>query len=112
MAALLTLDAAKQHLRVDHTDDDADITSKIDEATDIVLGYIKKTIGTLDPDDPSIVDWTTDTVPGRIKAAVEIVLSKLYDDRNAGAPDNAVAMGYLPLAVTSLLHRDRDPAMA
>jgi uncharacterized phage protein (predicted DNA packaging) len=112
MAALLTLDVAKKHLRVDHTDDDADIQRKIDQASAIVLDYIKKTVGTPNPEDPSIVDWTDATVPPPVAAAIEILLSKLYDDRNAGATDNEVAMGYLPKTVTSLLHRFRDPALA
>lgn len=112
MAALLTLDVAKKHLRVDHTDDDDDITRKINQASAIVLDYIKKTIGTPDPNDPSIVDWDDTTVPPPVAAAVEIMLSKLYDDRAAGATDNEVAMGYLPKTATSILHRYRDPALA
>jgi hypothetical protein len=113
MVALLTLDVAKQHLRVDHTDDDADIQRKIEQASDIVLDYIKKTVGTVDPEDPSIVDWTSDTAPGPVRAAVELMLSKLYDDRNAGREDNPnVAMGYLTPAITAILHRFRDPAVA
>lgn len=112
VVALITLDVAKQHLRVDHTDDDADIQRKVDEATDHIMGYIKKTIGTPDPDDPSIVDWTPETVPPRIRSAVCLMLSKLYDDRAGGKTDNEVAMGYLTKEITSLLHRDRDPAIA
>lgn len=113
MAALITLDGAKAHLRVDSTDDDADITSKIDQATDIIMNYIKKTFGTVTPDDPSIVDWDENTVPGTIKAAVEIRLSILYDDRGSATLDNPnVAMGYLTPAETALLHRWRDPAIA
>lgn len=102
MAALLTLDVAKRHLRVDHTDDDADITRKIDQASAIVLDYIKQRDAV----------WTPDDVPAPIQAAVEIMLSKLYDDRAAGVTDNEVAMGYLPKTVTSILHRYRDPALA
>lgn len=113
MVALLTLDAAKQHLRVDHTDDDADIQRKINQASAIILNYIKKTVGPLDPENPSIVDWTADSVPDDIAAAIEIRLSKLYDDRNAGREDNPnIAMGYLTPAETALLHRWRDPAVA
>lgn len=113
MAGLINLDVAKQHLRVDHTDDDTDIQRKIDQASAIVLDYIKKTIGAPDPDDPSIVDWTPDTVPGPVAAAIELMLSKLYDDRNAGQEnDERVALGYLTPAITALLHRFRDPALA
>jgi uncharacterized phage protein (predicted DNA packaging) len=102
MTALLTLDVAKKHLRVDHADDDADITRKIDQASAIVLDYIKQRDAA----------WTADDVPPVIAAATEIVLSMLYDDRAAGGQENGVAMGYLPLSVTSLLHRYRDPALA
>jgi hypothetical protein len=112
MVALLTLDAAKQHLHVEHTDDDADITRKIGQASEAVIGYCKKTIGMPDADDPSIVDWAPDNLPGEIEAAVSLMLSKLYDDRNAGKTDNEVAMGYLTKEITSLLHRYRDPALA
>jgi hypothetical protein len=109
MNEFLTLADAKRHLRVDHTDDDADIQSKIGEASEIVLDYCKKTVGTLDPEDSSIVDWAEGNLPGAVRAATELVLSKLYDDRNAGREDNVVAMGYLTPA---LLHRYRDPALA
>ena len=61
MVALLTLDVAKKHLRVDHSDDDADITRKIEQASDLILGYLKQ----------SDALWTPDDVPPRIQAAVE-----------------------------------------
>lgn len=102
MAALLTLDVAKQHLRVAHTDDDADITRKIDQASAIVLDYIKQR------DAP----WTPADVPPAIAAAVGLMLEDLYDNRSAGEASNEVAMGYLPVKVTALLHRWRDPAIA
>lgn len=112
MVALITLDEAKRHLRVDHTDDDADIQEKIEEASDIVLDYCKKTIGTLDPDDPSIVDWDAN-LPGTVRAALKFLLSELYDDRIAGTEnDERHALGYLTPRITALLHRHRDPALA
>jgi hypothetical protein len=99
----ITLDVAKAHLRVDHTDDDADIERRIAHASAIVLDYIKK---------PS--DWTAiDSVHGAIvEAATLMVLSKLYDDRNIGEEDSQVALGYLAPEVTAILHRLRDPALA
>jgi hypothetical protein len=115
MVAFITLADAKQHLRVDHNDDDADIQLKISEASEIVLNYCKKTIGTPDPSDPSIVDWAEGNLPGNIRAATELMLSKLYDDRAAAQISvlyEQVALGYLPLSVTALLHRYRDPALA
>ena len=112
MVALLTLDTAKQSLRVTVDDDDVLIARQIEQASAICLNYIKKTIGTLDPDDPSIVDWTDATVPDDVQAAVEHMLYKLYDGRTASEVNNNVAMGYLPITVTALLHRWRDPALA
>jgi hypothetical protein len=112
MAGLITLEVGKAHLRVDHTDDDADITRKIDQASAFVLTYIKKTIGTVDPEDPSIVDWTDETVPPDVAAAVEMMLESFYDDRSAGDVVNEIALGYPPPRVAALLHRWRDPALA
>lgn len=113
MVALLTLDVGKLHLRVDHNDDDADITLKIEQASEIVLSYIKRRGPRPDEATPEPPDWTDETVPPFVQAAVMIMLSKLYDDRKAGTEDNPnIAMGYLPPAVTALLHRERDPALA
>jgi uncharacterized phage protein (predicted DNA packaging) len=112
MAALLTLDVAKQHLRVDHTDDDADITRKIDQASEIVLDYIKRSGPRPTDAEPEPPDWDEATVPPGIAAAVGLMLEELYDDRAAGGASNEVAMGYLPVKVTAILHRYRDPAIA
>ncbi len=112
MASLITLDVAKAHLRVDHTDDDADITRKIEQASEIVLDYIKRRGPRPTTAEPTPPDWDTDTVPPGIAAAVELMLEELYDDRAAGDASNEVAMGYLPVKVTAILHRYRDPALA
>jgi hypothetical protein len=106
MVALVTLGVAKAHLRVEHKDDDTDIGLKAEQASEIVLNYIKRRGG----DDG--IPWTPDTVPFEIQAATLIMLEKLYDDRNAGKEDGGIAFGYPPQAVTSLCHRWRDPALA
>lgn len=41
MAALVTLPVAKAHLKVFHHDEDADIERKADQASDIILSYLK-----------------------------------------------------------------------
>lgn len=113
MTALLTLDQAKAHLRVETTDFDADISQNIEEASEICLTYIKRR-GPFPTDaEPTPPDWTDADLPADIRAAVKIMLSMLFDDRNAGKSDNpSVAMGYMPPNVTALLHRHRDPALA
>lgn len=111
---LLSLEAAKRHLRIEpeNTDDDEDLKVKIEEASAIVIDYIKAPDRERRTGEGAPESWTELTVPGVIRAAVELVLSKLFDDRNAGDEDNEVAMGYLTPAVTAILHRYRDPALA
>jgi uncharacterized phage protein (predicted DNA packaging) len=111
MVALVSLDNAKRHLRVDNNDSDEDITRKIGQASAIALTYIKRSIGTPDPEDDSIVDWTDETVPDDIAAAIELILSELYDDRIAGDATQT-AGAYLPPAVLALLMPYRTPTLA
>lgn len=95
MAALVTLDEVKARLRIDFDDDDTDAQAMAEQATDIVIGYIKK------PDH----SWTTENAPARIKAAILLVIGRLYDDRDGQEE-------VLTDAVKRLVHRDRDPALA
>lgn len=95
MTALATVTEAKQRLRVDFSDDDTLIEALLEEATDIVVGYIKN------PDH----GWDAQTVPGRIKAAILLVTGSLYENRDATGE-------VLTEGVRALLHRDRDPSLA
>lgn len=94
---LVELRTAKELLDVLHDDQDLLIQRFADQATDLVIGYIKR------PDH----GWTVDTVPPRIEAAILHVLKRLYDDR-AGELEG----GALPQHVKDMLRRDRDPAIA
>lgn len=68
MAALVTMQQAKDHLYVTTSDHDADIDRKIQEASDIVIDYLKfrggvwTTIDTSSVDDPTVI--TTDEAHG------------------------------------------------
>lgn len=95
MAALITAEAAKQRLRIDFDDEDEAVDSMLEEATDIVIGYIKK---------PGHA-WTEATVPFRIKSAIFLVFGALFEGRTG---EDEI----LTEPVRSLLHRDRDPALA
>lgn len=95
MVALATLDDAKARLRIDFVEDDATVEQMLSEATDIVIGYIKKpTHG-----------WTTETVPDRIRSAILLTFGRLYEDREG-------AESVLNQTIKDLLWRDRDPALA
>lgn len=99
MAALVTEDEARRHLRLtesnmDDADMAADVVMKTEAATEIVIDYIKR------PDH----EWTDADAPFLIKAAIMLVLGALFDNREGGDP--------ISEAVKSLLHRYRDPALA
>jgi hypothetical protein len=111
MVALVSLADAKQHLRVDHDADDPNIQRKIEQATAIALTFIKRSIGTPDPEDPSIVDWDETTVPDDVAAGIELILSDLYDNRIAGDATQ-LAGAYLPPHVLALLLPWRSPTLA
>jgi len=92
MTSLVTIEAAKNALRVSGSDLDDDLQLRLDQATAIVIDYIKK------PDH----DWTPETVPGPISAAILLVTRNLFDEVDE------------PLSepVKALVHRFRDPALA
>lgn len=103
MSNLVTLQQAKRQLRVTWDDEDDHIQLVLDAAEDAVLNYIKKDFG-----------WTGSNCPPSVKLAILVVLSTYHDSYRDGdnMDANTVAMGYLPQAATSLLHRFRKPAMA
>lgn len=97
MVALVTIQDVRERLRIDAPDDDFDVQAMTEQATDIVIDYLKK------PDHT----WTLETAPARIKAAILLVVGRLYLDRE-GQLDG----GILSETVKALVHRDRDPAIA
>lgn len=90
---MITLDEAKRHLRVDHTDEDSDITLKLRLAVAIVEDYIG-----LDETRPASASDVMD-------AAILLVLGELYANREAGADP-------LSPTVRTILERLRAPACA
>lgn len=116
--ALVTLSEVNNALKLD-LDIDADpsenqdmgriddIEAKIAQAEDIVLDYIKHPEGS--------EDWDEDTVPGRVKAAVILVVGALMgDDEKQTEMLSGLQGGEVTLAnpIVALLYRLRDPALA
>lgn len=95
---LVTLQMVLDRVRIDTTDDQADVERMMAEGTRIVLGYLKpQPAGTaLDR------GWTISTVPEHVQTAILLVIRALYDGE-----DNPLSQ-----AVLDILHRDRDPALA
>lgn len=112
MAALVTIEQVDLGLRLDLVksgtppvyDDPRlpDIHLKMAQATDIVVDYIKK------PDH----EWTVQTVPGQVSAAILLVIASLFDDFRAAEMLAGLSGGDLKNPVVALLHRMRDPSLA
>ena len=94
---LVDLTTAKEWLRVNHDDEDLSIQLLADQASAMVVDFIKR------PDH----GWDVDTVPKHVQAAVFHVLKRLYDD-----PAGELAGGPMPDFVKDMLWRERDPAIA
>lgn len=126
---LVSLQQAKDHLRMDHDDDDNDITLKVHAASGAVVNYVKSDniyqyaedsegeIVTDSSGDPVVLlDSSGDPVPKfEVQAAVLIMLGELYMNREAELQGEVAAQwgyGYLPQPVIALLYPLRDPALA
>lgn len=113
MVMLVSLQQAKDHLRVDSSDEDNDLTLKIHAASAAVLNYIRNgaDVFTDSAGDP-IVDSNGAPmgIPYEIQAATLLMLGYLYKDRD-GDPDKAYEHGYLPMPVMSLLYPYRVPSL-
>ena len=72
MAALLTLDEAKLHCRIDHDDEDSLLGALIATATTAVADYMN-----MDADD---ID---DTAPAPVKSAALLLVGALYEQRES-----------------------------
>jgi hypothetical protein len=112
MVAFVTLQQAKRHLRIAYGDEDEDLQDKVEQASAIIVDYLKMPDhGWTDAQDGS--PPTRSTAPMVVQAATLLMLSTLWEFREGEAqPNYNQADGYLPKAVTALLHRLREPAYA
>jgi len=120
----VTLERGKQHLNMDHDQDDVLIGAYIGAASGAVKNYLKSASPyevDRDSNDDPILDSSGDStyvvdssgdkvVKYEVQAAVLLMLGFLYKDRDEN-PDQAFAQGYLPKPVTALLYPLRDPAL-
>lgn len=104
--ALVSLDQAKEHLRVVHDDDDEDIFSKIEQSSAIILDYLKLDVIPNDWGNLSAESPAGTGVPHLIQSATLLALGELHNKREAAE------VNVLSEAVKSLLRRSRDPALA
>lgn len=103
--ALLTLDIVKRHLRVFHSDDDAEIGVYQAAAESIVVEYLDRVVepeGTTLPGegDPGY-DQTAIVITPAITAAILLMVGDLYENREADVEQDGDAV--LPRPVRALL---------
>jgi hypothetical protein len=102
MTMLVTLPEAKAHLHVIHTSDDADITLKIEAASEAVLTYLK-------------AETVPVTAEKAAKQATLLLLGEFYERREGeqeGEVGDAFGFGFLPRPVVALLYPHRDPSFS
>ncbi len=121
----VTLPRGKQHLNMDHDEDDSLIEVYILSASRAVKNYLKSGSPFAverDSNDNPVLDsngapeYVRDSsgdkvIDAAVEAAVLILLGHLYKDRDQNT-ENAFEQGYLPKPVTALLYSMRDPACA
>lgn len=120
----VTLARAKQHLNMDHDEDDNLIEVYVQASSGAVKNYLKSASPyevERDSNDDPILDSSGDPVyvvdssgdklvSYPVQAAVLLMVGFLYKDRDEN-PDSAFDRGYLPRPVTALLYSLRDPAL-
>lgn len=102
--ALLTLEEARDQLNTPHETSDMHINRLIEQASDVVLNYVGD-----DPVTDTARTWTDVTVPGTVKAAVLLVLGKLWAHRG---DEPSEPEGFLSPDVIRLLDRYKEPIVS
>lgn len=113
MVMLVSLQQAKDHLRVDNSAEDNDLTLKIHAASGAVLNYIRNGADTFtDSSGEPILDSNGSPlgIPYEVQAATLLMTGFLHRLRDEDG-EGAFEMGYLPKPVTALLYTHRTPAL-
>jgi hypothetical protein len=107
---LITLEAMKEHLQMDHDEDDDDIERKIKQASRIVLDNLDDDDLYLDSGGEVLEDSDGEIdVPETVKAAVTLLTQMLYKGELVSTDMEG---NYLPAPVKNLLYPRKLPAMA
>lgn len=109
-----SVDATKDYLRYDGSDQDAIIRAALTDATNMVQNYLKS-YDAFEVDSAGELEVDTDDVaqgvPGAVRRATMIMAGILLRDP-AGTEMKDWQHGYLPTPVINLLYPLRDPALA
>lgn len=110
MPELITLQEAKDHLRIRHEDEDPDINDKLLAATQVIIDYLSRRDTAWNAEMDA---WTPETVPKSVRAAILVQLGELSVKRGDEDPTPvAPTPTSLSATVMALLMRYRDPGVA
>lgn len=114
--ALATLSELKHHLKITHADEDTDLGLKLDQATALVLLYLKRTdLGSPVSEDMQEIapSELTAMETAVVQAAILKVAASFYrfrgDDPDGVNPSDAQ---FLTADIRGILSMLRDPALA
>lgn len=113
MAMLVSLQQAKDHLRVDNSAEDNDLTLKIHAASAAVLNYIRNGADVFTDSSGEPVLDSNDSpigIPYEVQAATLLMIGYLWRMRDNNE-DGEFDMGYLPKPVMALLYPHRVPSL-
>ena len=104
MSVYVTLEEAKDQIRITTEIEDSAIQAMLDASEAIILDYLKA------DDPPTFTDRQTEI----LKAVVKLQCAELYRFRgdSPGWEGQPVSDGQLSPVITNLLRRMRDPALA
>lgn len=117
-SSLVTLQAARDHLRLNIAGEETDAAEDIhleillSAAERNVLNYVKVRVGDRDDWVAEVNAWTCDTVPEDVKLAIYCLFGHYYRRRGDDFDDDQHDNPKLPGVVRSLLWKYRDPVMA
>ncbi|AYD00022.1 hypothetical protein [Neorhizobium sp. NCHU2750] len=103
--ALVSVDQVNLALRLDLAENDArisDVELKIGQAEDIMYDFLKS----------RDQGWTSGNVPGRVSAAIIMIVQSLFDETDTAKMLSDLASGTASNPIVGLLYRLRDPALA
>jgi hypothetical protein len=109
VSTFVTLDQAKRRLRVRSTADDVDLQDLLDQAEATVLGWCSTTPRTL----ALVQDWTPETVPPVVVAAILVQMGELdaFRGDDPDGPPRETGEG-LGVQVRELLRAYHDAGIA
>lgn len=113
---LVTLEQLKGHLKITHADEDRDLELKLQQATSLVLHYLKRTdLGSPLETDTSLIEPSELTTVERaiVQAAIMKVAANFDRFRGDEAEgDNPSTQEFLTSDIRGILSMLRDPAIA